>query len=88
MHTLKLAILNLTNLTIMSKSTQRRSILARTLVLVAGLFASGAADKKAFATSGQGHASGPGWGSGAVYSPKRGAFKGYMRNNSSFNKNR
>lgn len=72
----------------MSKSTQRRSILARTLVLVAGLFASGAANKTVAVGTSAGYASGTGWGGGAVYSPKRTKFKGYMRNKSSFNKNR
>jgi len=72
----------------MSKNTQRRSVLARTLVLIGSMFASGAADKDTFASGGAKYAAGTGWGSGAIYMPKRGKFKGYMRNNSSFNKNR
>lgn len=66
----------------MSKSTQRRSVIGRTLVLLGAMFASGSADKKVFAggqKSKAQYAAGTGWGGGAVYTPKRKKFRGYMR---------
>lgn len=71
------------------QSTRKRSFIGKALVLVGALFASGAVNKASFAGErSPGHAMGTGWGGGAVYAPKRGKFKGYMRNNSSFNKNK
>jgi hypothetical protein len=64
-------------------STKKRSFFSKVLVLAASLFAVGAVDKATLAREGakhtQGHASGTGWGSGAVYAPKRKKFKGYLR---------
>jgi hypothetical protein len=71
-------------------STKKRSFFSKVLVLAASLFAVGAVDKATLAREGakhtQGHASGTGWGSGAIYAPKRKKFKGYLRNTSTFNK--
>ncbi len=65
----------------MSKSTQRRSVLARTFVLIGAMLAAGAVEKKVFAGERKSqYTSGTGWGGGAVYSPKRVKFKpSYMR---------
>lgn len=65
----------------MKDSTKRRSFLGKTLVLLGAMFAIGA-DKKVLASENRSktqHASGMGWGGGAVYSPPRGKFKGFMR---------
>ena len=68
---------------------EKKSFIRKALVLVASMFAVGAADKGAFAAENHSrYAMGTGWGGGAVYSPKRGKFKGYMRNKSTFNKNK
>ena len=71
-------------------STRKRSFLGKALVLVGALFASGAVNKHEIAAagvkSGPRYASGQGWGGSAVYSPRRGKFKGYMRSTSTFNK--
>lgn len=70
---------------------EKKSIIRKALVLAGALFASGAADKKVFAgehKSKNQYAMGTGWGGAAVFSPKRTKFKGYMRNKSTFNKNR
>jgi len=62
------------------QSTRKRSFIGKALVLVSALFASGAVDKKAFATAGgPRHAQGTGWGGSAIFSPKRSKFKGFMR---------
>ena len=62
----------------MSKdSTKRRSFLGTALVLLASAFHLGA-NTKALTTANT-HTPGMGWGGGAVYSPKRTKFKGYMR---------
>jgi hypothetical protein len=61
---------------------ERKSVLRKALVLVGSLFAAGAADKKVFAQeqkSKHQYAMGTGWGGGAVFSPKRTKFKGFMR---------
>jgi hypothetical protein len=61
-------------------STKKRSFFSKVLVLAASLFAVGAVDKATLAREGakhtQGHASGTGWGSGAIYAPKRKNSKG------------
>ena len=72
-------------------STRKRSFIGKALVLVAALFASGTVNKHEVAKEhrrGSRYASGTGWGGSAIFSPKRGKFKGYMRNKSTFNKNR
>ena len=64
----------------MKGSTQRRSVIGRTLVLIGALFASGVADKKEFAGQHKSnHTPGMGWGSSAIFSPKRTKHKGFMR---------
>jgi hypothetical protein len=68
-------------------STKKRSFIGKALVLVAALFASGAANKATLAAENRSrYAMGTGWGSGAIYAPKRKKFKGYLRNTSTFNK--
>ena len=71
----------------MKNSTKRRSVLARTLVLLTSMFSGNLKDTSGKNVSPR-YASGTGWGGGAVFSPKRTKFKGYMRNTSTFNKNR
>lgn len=68
----------------MKDSTKRRGFIGKALVLMGALFASGTADKMAFAKQGRRggatHAQGAGWGGSAVFSPKRTKFKpSYMR---------
>lgn len=73
------------------QSTRKRSFIGKALVLVGALFASGAVNKHEVAREarkGSGYAQGSGWGGSAVFSPKRTKFKGYMRNKSTFNKNK
>jgi len=70
-------------------STRKRSFIGKALVLIGALFASVSIDKAALSKGNRSnHAMGAGWGGGAVYTPKRTKFKGYMRNKSSFNKNK
>ena len=62
----------------MKDSTRRRSVIARTIVLVGALF--GGLMKNT--TSKAAHASGAGAtlrGNAPIYNPRRGKFKGYMR---------
>ncbi len=63
----------------MKNSTKRRSVLGRTLMLIGSMFAMGAVAKGARGKSNPTMAAGLGWGSGAIYSPRKGKHKGYMR---------
>ena len=71
----------------MKDSTKRRTVIGRTLIL-AGAFFGGllkGSDGKTAHPSGQGATL---RGNAPIYNPRRGKFKGYLRNKTSFNKNR
>jgi len=71
----------------MKEQTNRPSRMRGTLVMMAAMFAG-------MFSSGTGKTKSPtgggslGWGSGAIFTPRRGKHKGYMREQSSFNSNR
>lgn len=70
----------------MKEQTNRPSRMRGTLVMMAAMFA-GMFSKGTGKTKNT-HVGSMGWGSGAIFTPRRGKFKGYMRTQSSFNKNR
>ncbi len=76
----------------MSKSTQRRGMVASFFIMAAAMVSGLLKDTSGKNVTPHGHkshhASGMGRDTGAIFTPKRTKHKGFMRNKSSFNKNR